>query len=226
MRLRNSWYLPSTTASARPYRLDEHSIEGSLDFEVPEPPLTQAEEIKVITAMKKSIRLSSLTLDLFLWELIVIEEKQLESLMSVLSEAPAGSPAFKMMQNEKIMGKIKSYSMPKTALIKLSKLDLEIGVAEELLCLGDWGYYDEAYRLIDAEPFYFKSSVNMEDYERRQYFRWLQYGITDLTVRYQWRIIQRLPRARELLREKIEELEADVGGWIQTPPNSEDDMSE
>ena len=207
--------------------INNERIEELLDFEVIEGGLTKEEEAKVTASVKTALQMSSLTLDLFLWNQLEVETEQFAAFQSILEESPHGSHAHKLSNDQLIIEKIKAF-MPSARFtypsgIKQSKRSLEEQINIRIDELGD--DIDCLYRLLDPEPFNFTSRElrgrwGSLPYDRWEYQRWLAPFFADLKVRYQWRIIQRLPRAQEFLRKKIPSVEYEEEIFIDSPPSS------
>lgn len=157
--------------------------------------------------------LSVLTLDLFMWNEMESKafQKSIEAFLSILDEAPEGSSANKLRRTDLALNPIKelvlaprvAYSLfedpvelSKSTLLDRIRKKIRQMIRDELGCQGfelvvlkrliDPAPIDVRLALKDDSPFIGNSQM-----------------FTDRDVFYQWRIIQRLPKARELVKNLI-----------------------
>ena len=191
--------------------LDEERIDAFVvsfpEGFVPGDEAMEAEFAKRTSGVKLAFRLSSLVLDLFIWE----QMEPFDAFLSALDEAPPDSSACKLKEVDLVTDEIKWFAIG--AKHRVSKSELETRIQENLQFLAAHNNMKTVKRLFDRElnprlmlALLKKDAENhmrctYEYHYSKSYSK--SYGYT---FGFHWRIIQRLPRAKEFLKKKISQI--------------------
>lgn len=194
--MRNEWYLPNS-------RINKRHINEVLDLGIIMRDLTPDETGQVRLAVQSAIKMSSMVLDLFCWDRL----ESFDSFNVALEMAPFGSSGFQFRRNHLIMDKVRAFVLGSK--VKASNKTLETKIRVGLRHLTNNGRdLKDLNRLLDPEPFDFPYQEHHSQERLNFWKRWSSSRNPDLTIRYHHRIIQRLPRAQQLIRNIITELYA------------------
>ena len=149
------------------------------------------------------MRLSGLVLDLFIYTELKTNEEAWEAFFSILDEAPDDSVEKRLRHTDLAMDKIKGFVLKKyKGLMKDSEDNLFMNCSHAIMKIScDGRHWEVLDRLLDPTPI--DLSPRTFDHvwiEPEEFFRYEKY-VSICNIRYQWMIIQRLPRAQQFIRD-------------------------